>query len=88
MAHDPNYPMSYWISRKTGIPVAGHFWNPPDECPHRILRYWGERWVDAGTCLACGERNHGCQAKQCDHTKKWSELREEINLNRRPRRRS
>lgn len=85
--HDQKYPMHYCISYKTGESVPGHFYNPPPYCVERIFNYNNERWVDAGTCLACPERKRGCVAKQCDHRKTWDELMEEVR-NRRPRRRS
>lgn len=51
--HDPDYDMQYGCSRKTGNKTGGHYWNPPDYCPNRILTYWDERWVDVGLCKEC-----------------------------------
>lgn len=86
-AHDPKYSMHYCISRRSGMSVPGHFFNPPEDCVARIVDYGGERWVDAGTCLSCPERKRGCEAKMCDHKKTWDELKEEVERPR-PRRRS
>ena len=86
--YDPKSPMHYCISCKTGLSVPGHFWNPPEDCVSRIINYGGERWVDAGLCLACPERKRGCIAKQVDHKRPWDELIADVGERPRPRRRS
>lgn len=77
--------MSYMISRRTGVSMPGHFWNPPANCKKKVMEINRERWVDAGTCGECPERKHGCEAKDVNTKKTWEELKSEVY---KPKRRS
>ena len=77
--------MSYMISKRTGMSMPGHFCNPPLDCIKKVMKVNGERWIDAGTCVACPKRKDGCEAKQVNTKKTWEELKSEVY---KPKRRS
>lgn len=80
------YDMQYFASRKTNTTVPGHFWNPPMDCPRRVIIVNDERWVDVLLCRTC-RRHSQCKAKDIKTKIKYEDLDTPRNRQRRSQKR-